>query len=175
MPKQINNIDITEIGDGNYNVQIGPLGYTVTHADLFGTVAPNGDRQIPEQDRNLQVIRNIRIVNGLTGFDLTSAEFLAAVNQQNGLECGDRRYWIRSIDLVDAETQQYRIGLSTSKNNIVAWTLDVEKSQITGPDLPTEEGNRTILLNIRSSLRVDGHTSLTASAAASIRGRVFRA
>ena len=165
MPKQVNNVQLIDVDEENVEVVIGPHGFTKSKTELFGPFTENF--------RNEQIKRNMRLSYILSGKpDLTSSEYLNTVNKnQNGMECADRRYFIKAVNLVDFNNQTYEVLFSHTKTGPAVWGFEFQKDEFETPD--TDDVN-TVTQNIASSLRIDNHTSLTNSAINSIKNRTFR-
>jgi hypothetical protein len=147
MPRQINNIIITDIsGDpGKINIQMGDFSYEMMESELF-------DQQIDDS----HLFENLRLAYLIGGYSqIDSVEFLTQI-QKKGITLKSGIVHIKSIELIDSTSEKYMINYSRRKGQ-GDFSIEVNKVDFDYDILDI----RLVIKNIGSSLIRDGHNKLT--------------
>lgn len=164
--KQQHHIDaILDNGDGSYTFQIGPYTVQKTAEWLFDRSAFSE----VHMRKNLQLAYHVGAKP-----DIASQEYLNSVNATiKGMDLGDSQWFIKWIRVKDLNQGTYDVNFSQSRTpGDGPYTIEVSREQI--EEEPTGRPE-DILWNVRSFLRVGGHTTMSPLAIAQLThpGRFF--
>lgn len=156
MPKQTNNVQVADNGDGTAAITIGLTTYTVDIADLF-------DRSFNSED----VKKNLRLAYLIGGYAQPDSVEFRNYLQAHGVETREAKYTLLDITLTDADTQTYAVTFRSKKNG--DFTLSMDRN-----DFEQDIKDMTLVIkNINPFLRVGNHTSLTPAARNAIKNHAF--
>lgn len=163
MPQQITDVTLTNLGNGQVNIQIGPYGYERELSSLFDRASID-----PQQ-----LFDNCRLAAVLAGVaQPATVEYVNAVNRDGeGIQLKNRVYWLAGKPhLVDVDAQVFHIGISETKLGAEVYGFDVPASSLIEDMAPDHE---IVIRNIGSLLRKGGFSTLTAGAIAAVKAATF--